>query len=473
MLTRGFTLVTLSLWVFCLAPQREARGVPLTGEDNEAHTVKLDGSFKSFFYLMHFPQYPADLLTLMGLREGRGGMALADLRLKLEGEHHERWRWGVHLRTQPQVSSFASARSALSLAGGARPARSLPLQGMAPQDDTLSWAHEVDRLFFQVRLGMATLIVGRQPVSLGVGFVWMPADLVGTFSPVELDQEYKPGVDALRVNLALGRFTELSLVAAAGGPSCLRRFVVGTGTRQQLPNGDPCHQYSPQFTVHHSVLMTRLRTTVGAWDLGVLTGWVRGDVVAGAFATGTLGRFRLRGEVVYTWDVEEDLPDVAGLVYAGIGNSAQRSAHFARAVLGADYTFDTKRHLSVMAEVYYNGFGRLHARDYVALAARPRVAEYGEVFNLGVFYAALGLAWEPHDRVDVSLALLGNLLDPSLLVNASVTWKVSDEVVFVAGALTPAGRGPRLDLSGPYPMRARSELGLFPYLYYLQWKLYF
>jgi hypothetical protein len=446
--------------------------VPLTGEDNERHSVNLDGSFKSFFYVLGFPHYGADLLTGMGIPEGRGGIAIADLRLKLEGEHHERWRWGFHLRTQPQLSSFAGAMTAMSFAGGARPARSLPLQWVSPEDDKLLWAHEVDRLFFQVRLGKATLIVGRQPVSFGVGFIWMPADLVGTFSPVELDQEYKPGVDALRLNVALGRFGELALVAAFGGPSCLRRSVPGFGTRRQLPDGGRCEQYEPQFSLHHSVLVSRARLSFGAWDLGMVAGYVRGDLVAGAFVTGTVKKLRLRGEVVYTWDMEEDLPDLAGLVYAGIGNAEGKGTHFARAVLGGDYRFDLKRPITLLAELYYNGFGRLHPRDYLSLAGRPRVGEFGEVFNLGLLYAGVGATFEPHERVDVSITVMGNLLDPSLLFNLGLVWKVGNEMVLAAGALIPFGKGPVLD-GATLTLRARSELGVYPYLGYLQWKVYF
>jgi hypothetical protein len=218
--------------------------------------------------------------------------------------------------------------------------------------------------------------------------------------------------------------------------------------------------------------VARARVSFGAWDVGLLAGYVRGDIVAGAFVTGTAGKLRLRGEVVYTYDLEEDLPEASGLVYAGIGNPGGEDAHFARAVLGADYRFDWKRPLTLVAEVYYNGFGRLRARDYLAVARRPRVGEYGEIFNLGLLYAALGATFEPHERVDLSLMLLSNLLDPSLLMTLGLTWKVGNDMAFTAGAMIPVGQGPVLD-TATLVMRARTELGVYPYVGYLQWKLYF
>ncbi len=455
-----------------LAGRPAARAVPLTDIENLDHSVNLDGSFKSFFHLMHFPQYPADVRTLMGGLPERGGLALVDLRLKAEGTHHERYKWGIHLRTQPQFSSFEGALESLSFASAARPVRALPLQYVAPQDETLRWNHEVDRLFFQVRYEKLTVIVGRQPISFGVGFVWKPADLVGTFSPVELDQEYKPGVDALRLNFALGRFTELAVVGAFGGPGCVQRTLPGRSVRDRLPDGSRCKQYEPQFALSHSVLMTRFRTTVKKWDLGAEVGWVRGDVVGGLFVTGTIERLRLRTEVTYTWDVEVDAPDAEGLLYAGSGNALGRDNHFARAVVGMDYRFDTEKNLVVLAELYYQGLGRRHPRDYLGVAQKPRMAEFGEVFNLGLLYAAAGVNYEPHERVPLSLTVMGNLLDPSMLVSATVTWKVGDNSMFVAGALIPVGKGPVLDLDAPQGLRARSEFGFYPYVYYLQWKLY-
>ena len=49
----------------------------------------------------------------------------------------------------------------------------------------------------------------------------------------------KAGVDAIRLNWALGRFTELAVVFAAGGPACLDR---------RLPSGEACHEYDVRFS---------------------------------------------------------------------------------------------------------------------------------------------------------------------------------------------------------------------------------
>jgi hypothetical protein len=446
-------LLTASISLLC---GREARAVPLVEEAE--HFVVLDGSFKSFLFGLHMPHYPDDMLVLFGAQEDRGGMAIADVRLKLQGEHKGRWKWSAHFRTQPMISTFPNARAALGTGGSARPARSLPLQTTSPSDPRLEWYHEVDRLQVEARIKTVNIIVGRQPVSFGVGFVWQPADLVGTFSPLEVDREYKPGVDAVRVNWLLGAFTELAFVAAAGGPAC---------TDGSLPSGEECNDYEPRFSLDHSVALTRFRTTVGKWDLGGIAGWVRGDVVGGVFATGSVDRFRIRSEAVVTYDIEKDMR------YAGEEDPSGGDEIFVRAVLGADYKFDIDQTLFVLAELYYNGFGSTDPKDYFELYQRPRVSEFGEVLNLGMFYAAVGVNWEPHYRVPISVTAMGNLTDPSMHLSATVTYKLGDNSILEGGAFIPIGEPPKTGELGPLDIELQSEFGFYPYVYYLAWKMYY
>ena len=442
-----------SLWAILASP-KSAQAVPLVEKTD--HYVVLDGSFKSFFYALHMPFHPDTLLGFMGMNKNRSAIAIGDVRLKLEGSHKSRWKWQFHLHTQGMVSSFPNAMEAMGTAGSARPPRSLPLQTFRPDDPTFYLYHEVDRLNVRARFGPVDLILGRQPISFGVGFVWQPADLVGTFSPLAVDREYKPGVDALRVNWAVGAFSELALVVAAGGPACRQRT---------LPSGESCHDYESQFSLDHSVALTRFRTTVGKWDLGALAGWVRGDVVGGLFATGTVKRFRLRSEAVITWDVEKDP------TYAGEESPNDEDELFVRAVLGADYRFDTKKPLSVLLELYYNGFGTRKPEEYMQKMREPRLAEFGEVLNVGILYAAAGVNWEPHHRVPLSLTVMGNLTDPSMHVSANITYKLGDNSVLDAGAFIPIGRAPKINALG-FP-ELSSEFGLYPHLYYVAWKMYF
>src|SRR5690606_33009553 len=97
----------------------------------------------------------------------------------------------------------------------------------APELVDLTWELEedaavlrgrTDRLWVRGTFGRTDVTVGRQPVSFGTGVLFTPLDLVAPFHPATIDQEYKPGVDAARVDTYLGVAGALTAVAAwAGG----------------------------------------------------------------------------------------------------------------------------------------------------------------------------------------------------------------------------------------------------------------
>jgi len=469
-----------------------AQAIPVLEEDE--HTLNIDGSLKSYALAFHFSGYPDLMLKQMGLDKDEpwAGLGMVDLRLKIEGEHLEFIKWQIHYHSQPIFRTFGGLGGvgAVGFVSAAFPPRTLPLEVFSHNAAGFQWRHEIDRLNIRFRLGKVDLILGRQVISFGVGFVWKPADLVGTFSPMELDQEYKPGVDAIRMNIALGDFTELAAVFAFGGPRCSSIRQADGKLKNVLPNGDECSFADVRFAMSHSVGLARFRTNIKAFDVGVITGWVRGDVIGGLFLTGSLGRFRLRSEVVYTWDLEADGPaadsDWKGWnptkdrVYAGQGNDEKRDRHFIRAVLGVDYKFNTSRTLMLFTELYYNGFGTTDSKDYLYISLQPRVAEFGEIFNNGQLYAAAGLTWDAHQKLEFVLTLMANLLDPSLSATIAMTYKVGDESVFVVSAILPFGEGPKLaeltklvDTNPTNDLEVRSEFGLFPTIVNMQWKLYF
>jgi hypothetical protein len=64
-----------------------------------------------------------------------------------------------------------------------------------------SWYHELDRLYTKFEYDNFSAVVGRQAISWGSGRFWQPTDVFGAFSPIEINREYKPGIDAVRLNI--------------------------------------------------------------------------------------------------------------------------------------------------------------------------------------------------------------------------------------------------------------------------------
>src|SRR5690606_19624752 len=124
----------------------------------------------------------------------------------------------------------AEVHHAVTLLGGAA---GLGLAGAstgvgltAPEALPLTWdVHEgdilvrgrTDRAWVRGRFGGVDATLGRQPVSFGNGRISTPRDLVAPFHPATVDTEYKPGVDAARVDAYLGTSGRLTAVAAYAG----------------------------------------------------------------------------------------------------------------------------------------------------------------------------------------------------------------------------------------------------------------
>ncbi len=446
----------------------QAHAVSLKESDD--WSLDLDGSVKLYGLTMHL-SWPWLAMAASGWDGRTAALGLGEARLKFSGSYTDRVRWDVQLHGAVMTSSQPSATTAMSggLSSLADTPRVLPLQYLDADDPSTIWKAQVDRLVVKIRLWKLDIHLGRQAVGLGVGLIWQPADLLGTFSFLEIDREYKPGVDAVRIDWALGQFTSLSLIGVAAGAPC--RHVAHPTPRDPMtpsswrrPDGDSCSPAGASVDGDHSAGLMRLRTTFGKVDLGLLGGYVRGDILAGAFVSATFGRWKIRSEATFT----HDLTSGTDSPYWTPVND------FVRAVLGFDYGFDTSRPLNLVVELYYNGFGTIDPKGYMRRANLARMAEYAEVQNVGILYAGMALRWQAADTVETNLMMVSNLLDPSAHMSATVSFSLSDESALVLGSFVPIGKRPEIEGSFPAPeFVAKSEFGIYPFMLFGEYKRYF
>lgn len=376
----------------------------------------LGGDVKGFFVAV-FP-YDSPLLPKDPL-----GESFLDLRLKLAG------RLGSHVKyTVHPVLSITTQSHTTSL--GLGPAFGAGTAGLGQLVD-LSWHPvgapgftidgRIDRLMVAFSSPGLQLTIGRQPVSFGTTFFFNPEDLVAPFTPVTLDREYKPGIDAVRVDGYFGTSGQITAVVAyagAPGPKAI----------------DP----------KDLVIAARSGFTVGVFDIGLFTAAVHDDMVLGLDTAGSIGAFGVRGE--------------ATLTYPAGGGSP-----FVRAVVGADRKLDMG--LTLSGELYLQTLGALEPSGYLAIATSARAAR-GEIWAFGRYYAALSADYEVSAIVHVSAFAVANLHDPSALCGLGLTWSVGDNTEIDAGAYVGAGARPDgLDL--------KSEFGLVPTAGYAIMKSYF
>lgn len=344
-------------------------------------------------------------------------------RLMLEGNSGTHLSWTVHYEHSAvidQVSELTGGLFAGSLSTGRERFTFLPLDWTIKETGSLFWQHEIDRLNFRLSFPSADIVVGRQAISWGVGRFWTPSDIFVAFSPVEIDREYKTGIDAVTAKMPLGASWQIETVYAASGDN---------------------------FRYHSSG--ARLQTNVRDFDLGVLGAKSWTDFVTGAFFDGEIKGAGIRGEFTFT--------------HNNMTPNTLETRTFFRAVSGADYRFANG--IYALLEYYYNGFGETNPENYPRLINSKRFTR-GEIFNVGRHYIGGTLAYEPHPLLDTSLSGLWNLLDQSFLIGPLAILSLSNEADLRTGAYFPLGP----DFVG---RRVKSEFGLYARTYYLQLRLYF
>lgn len=349
----------------------------------------------------------------------RRDLEFASLRLTWEADFSSRIQWEGHavldILSPPQVEAAGVATS--------RTATFLPLETDFVTDSDYQLEGRLDRLNLQVDFRRARVTVGRQAIGWGVAYFWPTLDLFSPFAPERIDRDYKAGVDAVRVTVPVGRYSELQVVGAVLGPS----FDDDGAAAAQL------------------------RLKWGRADLGLMGGRFHGDTVAGAFFTTDASGTALRGEAAWT---------LSGDAFE---QRLDRRTFF-RATLGVDRQLTPD--VGVTLEIAYNGFGVGSASRYLLLAQTDRVAR-GEVSSLGTYYAGTAVTWQIRPLWTLSQALLVNAQDPSALWIPALEWSTSDNSTLLMALQTGLGGqiGSRLT--------PESEYGLVPTTAFLAFKWYF
>ena len=373
------------------------------------------------------------------------GQGIADLRLKAK----VKWEF-LDLEVHHSLTSIApggpvSTMSMASAGVGATAPEAVDLTWEPADSEGLTLRGRVDRLVLSASLPHVDLAVGRQPITFGRSLVFTPLDLVGPFNPTVIDQEYKPGVDAVRADVYAGMSGQLTLAAAYAGTD-------GAWEAEDL------------------VFAGYGQATVGVWDLGLMLGYVHADAVVGVSANGSLGPVGVRAEGALTLP-----PDDTG------------EDPFVRAVVGADVYPGGAGTTVVSAELYVQTLGADDPSGYLAAWSTDRVAR-GELWLAGRTYAAVMVSQEIIPIVSVSGAVIANLADPSALFAPSVSWSVADNAAVSAGAYVGLGQRPAditfdelleaadysLDAEDLFAaMPVRSEFGLIPGTGFVSVRTYF
>jgi len=313
--------------------------------------------------------------------------------------------------------------------------------------DTLAVRLVLDRANVTVALPWADVTLGRQAITFGKAYLWNPLDVFLPFDPRQFDQDYKPGVDAARVDVRLGRFSGLTLVGSAG--RTLETLAV-LGGRTEQTGAD----------WFGSALLGRLYATRRGWDLSLQGGKVYGGYTVGGGASGEIGPIAVRLETVdyRTGDSPPLLPPLDAAALGVTGEPLVSGG--ASAVVGLGHRFEST--LDVELEYFRNGPG-----DPAALTAS--LLRFASGGLLALSRNLLG-AVVSYELLPILVGYVGGLVsldDGSVQVQPRLVWSAADEIEVLAGAIVGIGPGPRSIAD------FRSEFGSFPDVGFVEAKWYF
>ena len=302
----------------------------------------------------------------------------------------------------------------------------------------------IDRVNIKFSAQDLDISVGRLAVSFGKPFFWNLFDYYG--SPY-LNQEYKAGIDALRIDKAISSFSGVNLV--------INQQKILTQSGSYLENNS-VQSYQRLGSKEEIGLLLRGYTTVKDTDYALLYKREPEGHRVGIEIDGEIGSVNFYDEITYLWGSEKIL-----MPGSYQGNLLE---NYLMNVLGVNYRFNNT--LQITAEHLFNGIG-----DSDNLDASNIRYNNGVSTSLNDHLSGVSLSYEFNPllvgRYDAKLAWA----DSSQQHKFSFARSITDNVDFIVGG--QINRGDRPNGTNWQNPNIQSEFGRLSNTFYLELKCYF
>ena len=413
------------LLILLLLPLRCAFSLELWSEEDGGHGA-LDVAGKLTSLAADAPSDP------FLYPDGFSRTTLTRLRLGLDVHHND---WLDSEFAYEQRARWLSGGSGLGAGSGVLPAeaeapfRLAQLDWEITADDDSSYRHEIDRGLLAWHPDWGDVTIGRQAIGLGRGVLFGAVDVFSPFAPLEVDREWRRGVDAFRAEYRLSTTSSAECIAAFGE------------------------------SWEQSALLGRFRGYLGDIDGSLIVGKRAEDFMVGATFSAIVAQAEVHGELA-VFDTPEAQPD--GTLWGG--------DHLAtKAVLGSSYTFDIGNGLTLLGEYHYSDFAvedtedallRLQDREFQQRFLR------GDTQILGRQALATQLSYSFNEAVSGGILVLTNPTDGSGVLSPSLRLDLDRNVTLLTNAFVPWGAEPE---NGQF----RSEYGASATSLFVQAAVYY
>ena len=314
------------------------------------------------------------------------------LRLMFSDHLNERISVDVHYALQPLASTLSLTSVGSSTVNSYRYS---DLKSPAHHfSDHAQLHHNLDRLSVAYSGDNFDVRFGRQAIALGSARFINPTDLFLPFSVQTLDQEYRRGVDALRLQWYVSDTLTADMAV-----------VVGDDARQSTSGG-----------------YATLKQNLSFADLSYSIMAIKDMRLIGAGLEGALGDAGVWAEWAYAdWQSQRN----------------QDSYH--RLSIGADYSLTDS--LYVAGEYHYSGAYRCQPQQYLQCYQQPAYTNAG-VNLLGEHYLIASLGYTKSALTTVNLTSFINLSDQSTLITLAADRSLADNLYMGVGVYVNLGRSP-------------------------------
>jgi hypothetical protein len=428
---------SLLVWVaaiWMVAPGTSLAIGKAVSEDGE-YSLEAIGSGRLTGAYLHMP----DLPTLFP--DGDDAFVAAVIRLILEGELGPFVDYEVNLYTDLSRVPLAGLGSSFVTAGSMlSPYRTTYLDAEFWEDGTVNGKLGIDRLAVHLSAEPVRLSVGRFPINYAVTKIFTPNDFFAPFSATAINTVYKPGVDALAVNVATGMLSSVEVVGVMG-------YADTT---------------APAWG--KSALIARAATVLWNFEWAVIAGKLAQRWIVGASSQGELGPIGLRAEGHVGFPDQDGRGGIDDLDEDG------REDIYGRLAGGLDVLFEW-RNSNIGLEYLFVSNGAHRPGSYEERAGRLFP---DDLLFVGRHYAGLGAGMELFPILRASILGMMNVEDLSGLAALTLVYSIADEADFVAGLMIPWGALPQV--TGPASnlvLDVRSEFGAMPLTVFLESRFYF
>ncbi|HFE37702.1 MAG TPA: hypothetical protein ENK06_04670 [Gammaproteobacteria bacterium] len=279
----------------------------------------------------------------------------------------------------------------------------------------------LDRMALAWRRNNIDVIAGRQAINLSTTFYFTPNDFFAPFTAQTFYRVYKPGVDAMRLELGLGEFSQLSLMTVLG----YQKSQDSWGKRPDIERSSSLIRWSNVYA-----------------DMEV------------AFLAGRVTERNILG-----FSMQGELFDWLGLRLEGHhADFSSKDGTYQRVSVGIEHRWENT--LELRLEVFYNGMGA----DKVSAYQAERLT--GTPQYLAQYYTAFGAGYEITPLLLAQVLAVSNWLDQSHLFAANAVYSLSDESEMAVYIVLPNGKTPDEN-------RIKSEFGAYPISATLEFRTYF